>query len=156
MPTDNHTSTVAALPKLTDRRLAVPGHHELTVEVTICADGSHLAVDYRGPEQHILALGLVTSETLAPRPRTGGPRSRRIDIRGAAVRLTAVLLGEDDAALQQRVCANDRSVKDYTAAADWLQRESAYLRKVARLLDTAGGRVVTVPGRCKANAAAAP
>lgn len=76
--------------------------------------------------------------------------------RGAAVRLTAVLLGEDDAALQQRVCASDRSVKDYTAAADWLQRESAYLRKVARLLDTAGARVMTVLGRCKASATAAP
>lgn len=75
--------------------------------------------------------------------------------RGAAVRLTAVLLREDDATLQERVCATERSVKDYTAAADWLQRESAYLRKVARLLDTGGGRVVTVLGRCKATAAAA-
>ncbi len=76
--------------------------------------------------------------------------------RGAAVRLTAMLLREDDAMLQERVCANERSVKDYTAAADWPQRESAYLRKVARLLDIAGGRVVTVLGRCKANAVAAP
>ena len=75
--------------------------------------------------------------------------------RGAAVRLTSVLFGEDDAALEQRVCENERSRKDYTAAAAWLQRESAYLRKVARLLDTAGGRVVTVLGRCKASAAAA-
>lgn len=72
--------------------------------------------------------------------------------RGAAVRLTAVLLGEDDGALQERVCANERTVKDYAAAANWLQRESTYLRKVARLLDTAGGRVVAVLGRCKASA----
>jgi hypothetical protein len=74
--------------------------------------------------------------------------------RGAAVRLTAVLLAEDDATLEQRVCESERSVKVYTDAADWLQRESAYLRKVARLLDTAGGRLGSVLGRCKASAAA--
>jgi hypothetical protein len=74
--------------------------------------------------------------------------------RGAAVRLTAVLLNEDDSALEQRVCADERSVKVYADAADWLQRESAYLRKVARLLDTAGGRLGAVLGRCKASAAA--
>lgn len=38
--------------------------------------------------------------------------------RGAAVRLTAVLLGEDDAALERRVCENERSTKVYTDAAD--------------------------------------
>ena len=74
--------------------------------------------------------------------------------RGAAVRLTAVLLADDDSALEQRVCADARSVEVYTDAADWLQRESAYLRKVARLLDTAGGRLGAVLGRCKASAAA--
>lgn len=74
--------------------------------------------------------------------------------RGAAVRLTAVLLGEDDAALEQRVCGDERSVKVYADAADWLQRESAYLRKVARLLDTAGGRISAVLGRCRESAAA--
>ena len=72
--------------------------------------------------------------------------------RGAAVRLTAVLLGEDDASLERRVCESERSVKVYADAADWLQRESAYLRKVARLLDTAGGRLGAVLGRCKAAA----
>jgi len=74
--------------------------------------------------------------------------------RGAAVRLTAVLLAEDDAALEQRVCEDDRSRKTYSAAADWLQRESAYLRKMARLLDTAGGRLGTVLGRCHGPGAA--
>jgi hypothetical protein len=68
--------------------------------------------------------------------------------RGAAVRLTAVLLQEDDAALQRRVCENDKTVRTYTTAADWLALESAYLRKVARLLDTAGGPLSTVLGRC--------
>ena len=74
--------------------------------------------------------------------------------RGAAVRLTAVLLREDDAALERRVCEDDKSRKTYSAAADWLARESAHLRKVARLLDTAGGRLGTVLDRCKASAAA--
>jgi|SRR6185437_15686884 len=68
--------------------------------------------------------------------------------RGAAVRLTAVLLREDDVTLQQRVCENERSAKTYSDAADWLQRESAYLRKIARLLDTAGGRLSVVLTRC--------
>lgn len=72
------------------------------------------------------------------------------------MRLTAVLLGEDDTTLERRICESERSVKTYTDAADWLQRESAYLRKVARLLDTAGTRVVTVLGWCKASTAAVP
>lgn len=66
--------------------------------------------------------------------------------RGAAARLTAVLLRQDDAALERRVCESERSVKVYTDAADWLQRESVYLRKVARLLETAGTRVSAVVG----------
>jgi hypothetical protein len=49
--------------------------------------------------------------------------------RGAAIRLTSVLLREDDTELQRRVCENERSVKTYADAADWLQRESAYLRR---------------------------
>jgi hypothetical protein len=68
--------------------------------------------------------------------------------RGAAVRLTAVLLREDDVTLQQRVCENERTTKTYSEAVDWLQRESAYLRKIARLLDKAGGRLSIVLGRC--------
>jgi hypothetical protein len=74
--------------------------------------------------------------------------------RGAAMRLTAVLLREDDTALQQRVCENERTAKTYSDAADWLQRESAYLRKMARLLETAGGRVSVVLGRCGTSSAA--
>jgi hypothetical protein len=75
--------------------------------------------------------------------------------RGAAVRLTAVLLREDDSALERRVCENERTVKTYAGAAEWLQRESAYLRRVARLLDTAGGRLSVVLGRCGVTAPAA-
>jgi hypothetical protein len=69
--------------------------------------------------------------------------------RGAAVRLTAVLLGEDDSRLERRVCESELTVKTYGAAAAWLQRESAYLRKVARMLDLAGGRVSAVLSRCE-------
>jgi hypothetical protein len=69
--------------------------------------------------------------------------------RGAAVRLTAVLLREDDAALERRVCENDKTAKTYANAADWLRRESDHLRKVARLLDTAGGRLTAVLTRCQ-------
>ncbi len=70
--------------------------------------------------------------------------------RGAAVRLTAVLLSEDDAALQQRVCEDERTAKTYADAASWLQRESAHLRRVARRPDTAAGRLSVVLERCTA------
>jgi hypothetical protein len=66
---------------------------------------------------------------------------------------TAVLLQEDDATLQRRVCENDKTVKTYASAADWLARESAYLRKIARLLDTAGSRLSVVLTRCDGSAA---
>jgi hypothetical protein len=72
--------------------------------------------------------------------------------RGAAVRLTAVVLREDDSALERRVCESDHSAKTYAQAAAWLQRESAYLRKVARLLETAEGRLVAVLTRCGSSA----
>jgi hypothetical protein len=68
--------------------------------------------------------------------------------RGSAARLMAVLLREDDAALERRVCEPDKTVRVYADAAEWLQRESAYLRKVARLLETAGTHVSAVLGRC--------
>jgi hypothetical protein len=70
--------------------------------------------------------------------------------RGAAVRLTGILLKEDAAALERRVCESVQSAKVYADAAKWLQRESAYLRKVARMLDTATGRLGVVLGRCAA------
>jgi hypothetical protein len=68
----------------------------------------------------------------------------------------AVLLREDDSALHQRFCESERAAKTYPDAADWLQRESVYLRKVSRLLDTAAGRVEAVLERCAANQASAP
>ena len=76
--------------------------------------------------------------------------------RGSAARLMAVLLREDDAALHQRVCESERAAKTYADAADWLQRESVYLRKVSRLLDTAAGRVEAVLERCAAQQVSAP
>ena len=76
--------------------------------------------------------------------------------RGSAARLMAVLLREDDSALHQRVCESERTAKTYADAAGWLQRESAYLRRVSRLLDTAAGRVEAVLERCSAQQASAP
>ena len=49
--------------------------------------------------------------------------------RGAAARLMAVVLREDDAALLQAPRVQPR----YARATAWLQRESAYLRKMAKL-----------------------
>jgi hypothetical protein len=69
--------------------------------------------------------------------------------RGAAVRLTAVLLCEDDSTLERRVCENEISAKTYADAVAWLRRESIHLRKVAKLLDTAGGRLTAVLTRCQ-------
>jgi hypothetical protein len=60
--------------------------------------------------------------------------------RGAAVRLTAVLLREDDATLQARVCENDKTQKTYA---------NADLRRVAGLLETAGDRLSAVLIRCQ-------
>ncbi|HTC44757.1 MAG TPA: hypothetical protein VK696_06885 [Steroidobacteraceae bacterium] len=74
--------------------------------------------------------------------------------RGAAVRLMAVVLREDHEALARRVCENEQTAKTYAGAADWLQRESAHLRKIARLLDTAGGRLAAVVSRCGGSEAA--
>jgi hypothetical protein len=71
-------------------------------------------------------------------------------MRGSAVRLMAVVLREDHEVLQRRVCENEQTAKTYADAAEWLQRESAHLRKIARLLDTAGGRLAAVVGRCGA------
>jgi hypothetical protein len=69
--------------------------------------------------------------------------------RGSAARLMAVVLREDDASLERRVCENAQAAKMYQGAATLLQRESAYLRKMAKLLDTAGGRVAAVLTRCR-------
>jgi hypothetical protein len=59
------------------------------------------------------------------------------------------LLREDDVMLEARVCEDATSAKTYANAAAWLQRESAHLRKVARLLETANGRLATVLARCQ-------
>ena len=99
------------------------------------------------------------TETRPPQPSTRRFKPIRLNAarfdqswdrkRGAAIRLTAVLLREDDTTLQRRVCENDKTVKTYTSAADWLARESAYLRKISRLLDTAGSRLSGVLARCQ-------
>jgi hypothetical protein len=50
------------------------------------------------------------------------------------------------------VCESDKTAKTYAQAATWLQRESAHLRKMARLLETAQSRLVAVLTR-RGNAA---
>lgn len=69
--------------------------------------------------------------------------------RGSAARMTGVLLREDADALHGRVCADERSLKDYDAAAEWLQGEARYLRKVASLQETAASRLTAVLDRCR-------
>ncbi len=64
--------------------------------------------------------------------------------RGAAMRLTAVVLRDDDTALKGRVCGDERSRKTYSQAAEWLQREAALMRRMAKLMDTAGERLTAV------------
>jgi hypothetical protein len=103
---------------------------------------------------------LTGTPPVRPRGRTFKPlrlNAARFDQvwdrkRGAAIRLTSVLLSEDDQALERRVCESDQATKTYAGAADWLRRESAYLRRIARLLDTASERVATVLGRFQPSA----
>jgi hypothetical protein len=68
--------------------------------------------------------------------------------RGAAVRLTGVLLREDARTLLERVCADPQTAETYKGAAAWLQQEARYLRQVAGLLDTAVGRLEVVLLQC--------
>src|SRR5262245_5521798 len=68
--------------------------------------------------------------------------------RGAAIRMTSVLLREDDVTLEHRVCENEKATKTYAEAAEWLQREARNLRKMAGLMDTVVGRLGLVLGRC--------
>ncbi len=110
----------------------------------------------------LLALADREFRQLAGRPKTIAPTRKfkpvklntaRFDTswdrkRGAAMRLTAVLLRDDDTALERRVCESDKTVQTYALAATWLQRESAQLRRMARLLDTAGDRLTAVLLRC--------
>jgi hypothetical protein len=69
--------------------------------------------------------------------------------RGAAVRMMSVVLRDDEAQLSQRVCADEQSVKTYRDAINWFRNEAEQLRRTAKLLDTAAGRVRTVWDRCK-------
>ena len=69
--------------------------------------------------------------------------------RGSAMRLAAILLREDDQALERRICADEPTAATYADASGWLAREAAYLRKTARLLDKTVGRLNVVLQRCR-------
>lgn len=71
--------------------------------------------------------------------------------RGAAARMTSILLKHDDVELESRVCKSAKTAKTYGEAADWLRRESEYLRKVARLVEMASGRLSVVLTPCQAS-----
>ena len=65
------------------------------------------------------------------------------------MRLAAVLLRDDDKAMEHRVCADERTATMYADASTWLKRESEYLRKTARVFDKTVQRVNVVLERCR-------
>jgi hypothetical protein len=73
--------------------------------------------------------------------------------RGSAMRMTGVLLNEDSAALQARVCADERATDTYASAADWLAKEAQALRKTAKMHETVSSRLRAVIDRCRASRA---
>lgn len=111
---------------------------------------------------HLFALANreFRREAEAPR-RTPGKRTfkgmnlnlRKLDTdfrkRGSAVRWTGVLLREDPDALHRRVCADEKAVKTYDGAAEWLEREARHLRKFASMQETAASRLNTILARCR-------
>ena len=71
--------------------------------------------------------------------------------RGSAARMMAVLLREGDTELAGRVCESAESGRTYDGAAAWLAGEARYLRKIAKLMETAAGRLGVVLQRCGGN-----
>jgi len=70
--------------------------------------------------------------------------------RGAAARMMAIILREDDQTLQSRVSESASAVETYAEAAKWLQREAGYLEKTARMMNTAASRLNIVLARVQA------
>lgn len=69
--------------------------------------------------------------------------------RGSAARLMSVLLSEDSAALQARVCESERATQDYEGAVEWFAREAQTLRRTATMHDTVSSRLRAVIERCR-------
>ena len=86
------------------------------------------------PAQRFKALKIRLAKFDATWPR------KRLSV----VRLAGMLLVHDDTALAKKVCESDQTVRTYAGGVELLRRESAYLRKVARLLDLASGRLSVV------------
>lgn len=116
-----------------------------------------------GSRIHLLTLAdrEFRREIQAPRARPAKSTFKALNIglnkfdsgwdrkRGAAARLTGILLREDSTALHERVCADAKATKTYDQAAEWLQKEARYLRKVALLQETAASRLQSVLDRCR-------
>lgn len=69
--------------------------------------------------------------------------------RGTAIRLTSVLLTEDDQELQRRVCEDQSAARTYSSAAALLSQEAAHLRRVTEMHETAAARLTAVLARCQ-------
>jgi hypothetical protein len=93
--------------------------------------------DQPPPPQRFKALKIRLAKFDAAWPR------KRLSL----VRLAGMLLIHDDQALAQKVCESDQSARTYAGGVELLRREGEYLRKVARLLDLASGRLSVVLGR---------
>lgn len=69
--------------------------------------------------------------------------------RGSMVRLAGVLLRDDDAALERRVCESEQSARTYGRGVELLEREARYLRRVSHMLERAAGRLSVTLERCR-------
>lgn len=111
-----------------------------------------------GNPSRLLALADREFRELTNKPLTIEPKRKfkplklnvaRFDNSWERKRGAAVLLREDDSTLERRVCEIETSAKTSADAMAWLRREPTHLRKVAKLLNTAGGRLAAVLTRCQ-------
>jgi hypothetical protein len=119
------------------------------------------------PASRTKLLTLIDREfrSIAIRPTPAAPKAtfkaRRIDVlkfassgcdhkRSSVLRLAALMLSNDDVALTARICASVDTARTYAAGPEMLRRESAYLRRLAGMLEQASGRLSAVLERCGA------
>lgn len=76
--------------------------------------------------------------------------------RGAAARMTAVILGHDSDSLLQTVSADAETAATFADAVAWLEKEARTLRKIAGRHEVAVTRLTSALCRYKASQHAAP